>query len=704
MKLLTVPIFFSICSFVKCSVNSVTPSISSNEISDNRLNKSQASESNGSEKSRQPVKLNMKQGLLMNQLLAMYTLGEESNQLCKEHSKELNVGLRALEPWALKMFDSSSKLQAGILEGNLFEFGAFQQCIQIYRDTNHGPIRGKFCSLKVKPDMNLLQKILEFRNVSRRRFSKVYQFVSNAALAWSVCIPDSCSTQDVFRHFSKTFYSLSEGLNVTVSLRDKDCVTIFDDKPLSATELSIIVFLLGFIGVVAVASLLHIFYFTSDEASDSKLVSAFSAYANSRRIFSNGPNSDLDCVHGIRVLSTCYVVIGHRYLMLMFFPVVNSLKIMDWVLYYRSTAITGGTLCVDTFFMISGMLVSVGFFSEVKKSHGMNWVLFYLYRYMRITPPLAVVVLCYSTLVHHLGSGPVWHEMLDILQKPCQEYWWATLLHVQNYVHPFPLCMTQAWYLTCDMQYYFLSPLILVPLWKCPVFGYINFVLVYALSIASNFYFAWINRYDGGVPVTNQLFSTHYFQHHYIAPHTRAATYIIGLGVGYTVHKTKGRTIQINYATVASLWMISIATMLASLVGCHTFHEESHDYNRLEAAIFISCSRSAWTFGIVWMVWACIHGYGGPINYVLSSYLFRVLGRISYSIYLLHMLMQYLMSGAAKMPGYFSDFSALYAAFGDLFIMVVIGFAFTVCFELPLIRLVTMALKQGHAKVNPSKE
>ena len=57
---------------------------------------------------------------------------------------------------------------------------------------------------------------------------------------------------------------------------------------------------------------------------------AFSACANSRRIFARGGgNSDLDCLHGIRVLSTCYVVIGHRYLMLMFFPVVNSLKIMD---------------------------------------------------------------------------------------------------------------------------------------------------------------------------------------------------------------------------------------------------------------------------------------------------------------------------------------------------------------------------------------
>ncbi|KAJ3658758.1 hypothetical protein Zmor_010479 [Zophobas morio] len=626
MKVLNLAIFFSISSFPHRTINSiptvalnaVTP-INSIQIAPAEVDKSEnVTENSVTENpddaetiTRRPVKLNMRQGLLMNQVVAVYALGEESNQLCKNHSKELNIGLRALEPWALKMFDSSSKLQAGILDGNLFEFGAFQQCLHIYKDSRYGPIRGKFCSLKIIPDVQLLKKILEFRNISSKRFGKVYQFVSNAALAWSVCVPASCNSHDVYKHFSKSIYPLTEGLNVTISFRDEDCVTISDEVPLNRTELLIIVLLALFIAIVVLCSVIDLLYSAPDE-SNNKLVDAFSACANSRRIFARGGgNSDLDCLHGIRVLSTCYVVIGHRYLMLMFFPVVNSLKIMDWVLYYRSTAITGGTLCVDTFFMISGMLVSVGFFQEVKKSGRMNWIVFYLYRYMRITPPLAIVVLCYSTLVHHLGSGPLWRDMLDILQKPCQEYWWATILHIQNYVHPFPLCMTQAWYLTCDMQYYFFSPVILLPLWKLRIFGYINYVCIYVLSIASNFYFAWINRYDGGVPVTNQLFSTKYFQHHYIAPHTRAATYIIGLGLGYSLQKTRGRKIQISYPITLSLWIISIGSMLVSLIGCHVFHEEVHDYNRLEASVFLSCSRSAWTIGVGWMVWACIHGYGG---------------------------------------------------------------------------------------------
>lgn len=63
---------------------------------------------------------------------------------------------------------------------------------------------------------------------------------------------------------------------------------------------------------------------------ENHLVNIFSLYTNSKQIFAPvKKTTDLDCVHGIRFLSTSYVVIGHRYLMMMFFPVINSLQIMN---------------------------------------------------------------------------------------------------------------------------------------------------------------------------------------------------------------------------------------------------------------------------------------------------------------------------------------------------------------------------------------
>lgn len=49
-----------------------------------------------------PIKLTMKQGLLMNQVLGFYALKKSKNDECVQHSLEFNKALRAFEPWALK--------------------------------------------------------------------------------------------------------------------------------------------------------------------------------------------------------------------------------------------------------------------------------------------------------------------------------------------------------------------------------------------------------------------------------------------------------------------------------------------------------------------------------------------------------------------------------------------------------------------------
>ncbi|XP_066252625.1 nose resistant to fluoxetine protein 6-like [Euwallacea similis] len=638
------------------------------------------------ETSETAVKLNLKQNLLMNQVVEIYTLKDAIGASCRNHSQELAIALRNLEEWAIKMFDSSSKLQTGILHGNLFDFGDYRQCISISQANLSGHLRGKHCTLKLHPDEFLLKKVLSLGGVSTKRWGKIKVFVQNSTLSWSICVPDSCEVPDVLSHFRKLIKGLTEGLNLSISLRGSDCL-VEAAESFSSIELVVIfgslLYVVG-IGAFTVADALKF---------QSGVLQIFSLRNSVRKILAqNHSKGDLDCIHGLRVLSTFYVIIGHRYLMMMFFPVVNSLQIMDWILYYRSTAITGGTLCVDTFFMISGALVSIAYFSESSKRN-INWSMFYFYRFLRITPPLAVVVLWHCTVIQHFGSGPLWNDMLDIVQKPCQEYWWAAVLHIQNYVHPYPLCLTQTWYLTCDMQYYLLSPILLVPLKNHKALGLINFALIYALSVMVNFYLAWVNKYNGAVPVTNQLFETKYFQFHYIAPHVRASTYIIGLGFGYVLHRRPHEGVKIGKMWAVAGWIACIIAILASLVGCHIFFLEDHEYNQLESSLFLAISRSSWTLGIAWIVWACVNGYGGLINDILSLHAFRILGRISYGMYLLHMGIQYIMSGAAKAPGYFSDFTSLYAAMGDLCLMVALGFLFTILFEAPLVQGLTFLIR-----------
>lgn len=66
--------------------------------------------------------------------------------------------------------------------------------------------------------------------------------------------------------------------------------------------------------------------------TQNSLIAAFSITSNYRKILSRRTPNDLDCIHGLRFLSTCYVIIGHRYLMAMFTPVINGLEILDVIL------------------------------------------------------------------------------------------------------------------------------------------------------------------------------------------------------------------------------------------------------------------------------------------------------------------------------------------------------------------------------------
>lgn len=55
-----------------------------------------------SKSERKMAKLNLKQGLTMNQILDVYALKDSPNELCRNHSNEFGLGMRAFEPWALK--------------------------------------------------------------------------------------------------------------------------------------------------------------------------------------------------------------------------------------------------------------------------------------------------------------------------------------------------------------------------------------------------------------------------------------------------------------------------------------------------------------------------------------------------------------------------------------------------------------------------
>lgn len=101
--------------------------------------------------------------------------------------------------------------------------------------------------------------------------------------------------------------------------------------------------------------------------------------------------------------------------------------------------LTGGPQIVQTFFAMSGFLLAVQMIKYAENRSRSPGVLFLLkaivYRYIRLTPVYAFVVLLHATWLSKLQDGPIWKLGTDTERAFCRRNWWTNLLYVNNYIH-----------------------------------------------------------------------------------------------------------------------------------------------------------------------------------------------------------------------------------------------------------------------------
>ena len=170
-----------------------------------------------------------------------------------------------------------------------------------------------------------------------------------------------------------------------------------------------------------------------------KMLLCFSAIRNSKKLFNTASQEEdsISCLHGIKVLCMLWIIIGHSYsfgIQWLFFSNPNSFKKASEDLF--SQIFANGTLSVDVFFFISGLLVCTSALKVMKKNNGkLNIPLFYIYRYLRIAPLMLITILFCANILRTLAEGPVWLESITMYDSWCKENWWLNVLHVHNFIN-----------------------------------------------------------------------------------------------------------------------------------------------------------------------------------------------------------------------------------------------------------------------------
>ncbi|XP_018568699.1 O-acyltransferase like protein [Anoplophora glabripennis] len=635
-------------------------------------------------------------------LLQTYEDVAEDPIISESCQEALQLYLENLESttdmWALRMFDASSKIPVGILSLNFGELGQFSQCLGT--ESKDGFTQGKYCLSSLPLDSLMGTDVddetadLEKRAQRLRMLSRNLVTLEGTsgdssgplefAMTWAICLPSNCSDEDI-REITN---QITDSVSVSVRCQTKDDLS----PSFTGGAIAAIVVLSYFAFLMLVSTALDLFYNYMEREPHYAIILAFSVYSNGEKLFRVNKNStELTCLNGIRFLSITWVLIGHVYTMYLAAPVVNFIDILEWIVTLRSLTITNGTLSVDTFFFLSGLLVVYSFIKAMNNGVKFNIFKFYLHRYLRLTPALAAAVLFTAHLLRYVGESPRW-DSISYLEKGCQRYWWTALLYVQNYVNDGIYCLDHTWYLSIDMQLYILSPLILLPLWKYPKIGMSLIGAGILAFIIVPFTIAYIYELPGLAlsDIMDMNATRDYMTLYYMKTHTRAAPWFIGLLAGYILARIKFhgdlKLRNLNKILVCILWMVCIAVILTCIYGGHsTLRDPEHDV--LANSFYIGFVRPVWAICLLWVVFACANGYGGPINWFLSFPFYQVLNRLTYSVYILHYPLMFIYAYMFKTGVYFSELRMMYSFWGLTMFSFIAAVVWVLAFESPIIIL-----------------
>jgi len=265
----------------------------------------------------------------------------------------------------------------------------------------------------------------------------------------------------------------------------------------------------------------------------------------------------------------------------------------------------------------------------------------------------------------------------------CKDSWWMNMLYINNFFGMDKQCMGWSWYLNNDMQFYVISPLMLIPLFHAPIIGGIVCIAL----IVTNFVSAGIISYNNDMTANFMLNpdQTVAFTEYYFKPWCRIGPYVVGYIVGYILYKTECKP-KLTKLTNAVGWLIATALALMILYGLYS-SDGAEKLSHTTAAIYNATHRTVWGACVAWVIYACATGYGGPVNALLSWGGIVPLSRLTYCCYLVHPAVMYLYYSSHRSLTTWYDLGVAYEFLGHLCMTYGIAFVVSLAFESPMMGL-----------------
>ncbi|KAK3105107.1 hypothetical protein FSP39_017376 [Pinctada imbricata] len=400
----------------------------------------------------------------------------------------------------------------------------------------------------------------------------------------------------------------------------------------------------------------------------------------------------LPCLDGLRVISMWWIILGHSYVA-MTYAVSNLLEVTTIVKRISFQAILASSFAVDTFFFLSGLLMTFVTLRRIALNDGkMKWYLFIIHRILRLTPVYAVVLFTYTYLTAYAAKGPLGlylkqNDFFKIVSL-CKTKWWTNLLYINNfYPHNgdfVNVCMPWSWYLAADVQFYVISPILLILLYR---YRNIALSVIVSLILGSMFVRGFIiSEYN--INFFREMTSAIL----YIKPYTRISSFLIGALLGYALqHETylwQPKKIFVFFG-----WIMAFTLMALVVYGPHHYYLDLDNASSTASLFYGTFCRTTWCLALAWIVFACATGHGGPVQQFLSFRIWEPLGRLTYCAYLVHPIIIF---GHLVLAGdirHYTDIAMAWIYIGNLVVTYCVAFVFYLVVEAPVAGIEKRMLK-----------
>ncbi|XP_055952756.1 nose resistant to fluoxetine protein 6-like [Argiope bruennichi] len=618
---------------------------------------------------------------------------------CQKSIMALVNGVRSLKSWAFRMLDASAKPPSGVLDGTLTDFGDYDQCLAVEKLDNKKKVQftGQYCVVEAAPILPSKPHRVQFKTVvlDVTNFSHpdsvLSDFASNANMFYlmklrlGLCLPSTCSISDV-QEVAKLALK-----DVPLEAEILRC-EVKEPYHLSNLQIAVIC-ILGFVVILVIVGT----YIDTSNRFNSKIkesgivtdsLKCFSVNKNLAKLFRISQSKEnFGVLNGMRVLSMVWIVLSHTYGFnhkQSYGRMKNAQGALEEVTF---GTIINAWVIVDTFFVLGAFLVAHSNLKALDKKNGrLNFLRYYLHRIWRLTPPVAGVLLI-MFILPLLGSGPLWKDVIGKQVGNCEKYWWqALIIPINTWTHFEEMCLLHTWYIASDLHLYCVAPLILIPLYKWPMIGFLVMLfltvccmgIVAAVTIANDLY-PTLLYFTPDEKFTYFLSDLVYFR-----PYPHMGAYCVGLALGYFV--LNHRKINMKPAVQVLGWCAAIACNLAVLYGAYEWNRGNLPTKVVDVT-YAMFHRTAWAFGIAWVIFICITGRGGLVNRFLSWDLFVPLGRLSYSTYILHFPVLWVRCGLRRQLLHFHHYDIFYEFLATLFLTLCLAVTFHLLFEAPFLNL-----------------